>query len=129
MCSASIHRFLVHARPPHTPRCRVTPVNAVSYYQHLPDTNDAGQMDRLDKEEEAARLAREKQLRSSQRLQVTADRRSGLGCCSLVLPLSLSACCYSGAVGGSSTSVLVEKLAHGRVNMVVFLSCLVAVNV
>ena len=33
-------------------------------------------MDRLEKEEEAARLAREKQLRSSQRLQVTGDRSS-----------------------------------------------------
>lgn len=30
-------------------------------------------MDQLEKEEEAARLAREKQLRSSQRLQVTTE--------------------------------------------------------
>lgn len=41
-------------------------------------TNAAEQMDRLEEEEEAARLAREKQLRSSQRLQVTGGRRSRL---------------------------------------------------
>lgn len=35
------------------------------------------QMDRLDKEEEAARLAREKQLRSSQKLQVILSGRQG----------------------------------------------------
>lgn len=74
--------------------------------QHPPDTNVAGQMDRLEKEEEAARLAREKQLRSSQRLQVTADRRSRFRCIWLfvgaaVEALSPAECLLPNRVGAS----------------------------